>query len=194
MPRPFPPSPSPSPPSSRPAAATAALGLCLAGAVAGCGDSAGAQQRFAPACPQAAILRDAADLSRYAGGGRDLTDLVLDGRVTGLNGSCTRGDGDTVKTTMNVGIELTRGPAARSRATDVSYFVAVTEGERILEKKVFTLRAEFPANTDRLRLTGDDVELLLPTPAGKSAAAYKVLVGFQLQPAELQVNRQRGPR
>lgn len=167
--------------------------LLLPAALAGCGDSS--QARFAPACPQAGIVRDAADLSRYNGGGRDLTDLVLDGRITGVRGACSPGDAkDTTKTTMNVGMELTRGPAARTRAMEVSYFVAVVEGERILDKRVFTLRPEFPPNTDRIRLTGDDIELNLPTTAAKSAAAYRVLVGFQLQPSELAQNRQRGPR
>lgn len=168
-------------------------GLLMSGLLAGCGGDSG--PRFAPACPQAGIVRDAADISRYSGGGRDLTDLVLDGRVTNVRGSCTPGDAkDTVKTTLQVGIELTRGPAARGRATEVGYFVAVLEGERILDKRTFNLRTEFPANTDRIRLSGDEVELTLPVTAAKTAAAYKVLVGFQLQPNELALNRQRGPR
>lgn len=182
-------------PSRRGALPTAALpALLLLAPLAGCGGD-DKQPQFAPACPQAGIVRDAADLSRYGSGGRDLTDLVLDGRVTGVRGSCAPGDTkDTVKTTLQVVIELTRGPAARGRAAEAGYFVAVVDGERILDKRTFNLRAEFPANTDRIRLSGDEVELTLPVSATKTAAAYRVLVGFQLQPAELALNRQRGPR
>ncbi len=162
--------------------------------VSACGGGTSPDDSFAPPCPGAAILRDAADLNRYRGTGRDLTDLVLQGRITGLGGSCTRDGSDTVATTVSVGIELTRGPAAPGRQAELSYFVAVLDGERILDKQVFTLRAEFPGNTDKLKLIGDEVELRLPTTPTKSAASYRIQVGFQLSPLELEVNRARPAR
>ena len=161
-------------------------------ALAGCGGTS--DEKFAPACPQPSIPRDLNDLTRFRGAGRDLTDTVLDARITGLSGKCERNGTDAVLTTVSVGIELTRGPAAASRTAELAYFVAVSEGERILDKRVFNLRAEFPSNTDRLRLSGDDVELRLPVSATKTAAAYRVSVGFQLTPAEIEVNRRRGRR
>ncbi len=156
----------------------------------GCGlGSAG--PGFAPTCPRPAILRDANDLLRYRGSGRDLTDSVLEGRITNISGNCKRSGPNTVATTVSVGIELTRGPAARGRTADIAYFVAVTDGERVLDKQVYQLRAEFPENTDRLRLAGDSVDLLLPVTDKKGADAYQVTVGFQLTPVELEANRQR---
>ena len=168
--------------------------IVLPGMALGLAACASTADKFAPPCPQAGILRDAADLTRYAGPGRDLTDLALAGRITGLNGKCSRGERNVTNVTVSVGLELSRGPAARDRVAELSYFVAVAEGERILDKRVFPLRAEFPANTDKVSLGGDDVELVLPTPPEKSAAAYRVLVGFQLTPQELEQNRQRGTR
>jgi hypothetical protein len=38
------------------------------------------------------------------------------------------------------------------------------------------------------------VSLSLPLEPGKSGAAYDLLVGFQLSPEELALNRRRGPR
>jgi len=169
------------------------LGPCAALlTLAGCGS--GTEDAFAPACPGAAIVRDAADLSRYRGAGRDLTDTVVEGRITGINGNCKRDGAGTVVTTVQVGIELMRGPAAPGRRAELAYFVAVLDGDRILDKQVFPLRAEFPANADRLRLTGDDVELRLKVKPDKTAAAYRIQVGFQLTPEELERNRQRGRR
>ncbi len=159
-------------------------------ALAGCGD--GTTDAFAPACPGAAIVRDAADLTRYRGAAHDLVDTVLAGRITGINGNCKRDGADTVVTTVQVGIELTRGPAAPGREARLAYFVAVLDGDRILDKQVFPLRAEFPANADRLRLTDDGVELRLKVRLDKTAAAYRIQVGFQLTPEELEFNRQRG--
>jgi hypothetical protein len=160
--------------------------------LAGC--SGGVQEAFAPACPSAAIIRDAADLSRYRGTAHDLVDNVLSARITGINGDCKRDGTDTVVTTVRVGIDLTRGPAAPGREARVAYFVAVLDGDLILDKQVFPLRAEFPANADRLRLAGDDVELRLKVRPDKTAAAYRIQVGFQLTPEELEANRQREQR
>ena len=158
-------------------------------ALAGCSGSG--TEQFAPPCPVPSIPRDFGDLHRFRGNGRDLTDSVLEGRITGLDGSCTRDGAATTVATISVGLELTRGPAAPGRTADVPYFVAVSEGDRIIDKQVYTLHAEFPANTDRLRLAGDQVELRLPVTPQKTAAAYRVSVGFQLTPAELEVNRSR---
>ena len=91
-------------------------------------------------------------------------------------------------------MKLQRGPAAAERRANVAYFVAVLEGDRILDKQIFPLRAEFPANADRVRLTGDDVELRLPVRPDKTAAAYRIEVGFQLTPEELAFNRARSRR
>jgi len=172
-----------------PALARLALAVALPlPLLAGCGgDGAG----FPPPCPRPSILRDANDLFRYRGAGRDITDSVLEGRITGISGTCKRDGPDAVAATVSVGIELTRGPAANSRTADIAYFVAVSEGDRVLDKQVYQLRAEFPENTDRVRLSGDSVDLRLPVTDKKTAAAYQITVGFQLSPAELQVNRAR---
>ena len=169
----------------------ALMGACVP-LLAGCGG--GPEEAFAPPCPNVAIVRDAADLQRFRGAGRDLTDTVLNGRITGVSGSCKRDGTDTVVTTVQVGIQLQRGPAAPGRQARLAYFVAVLDGERILDKQVFPLAAEFPANADRLRLSGDDVELRLPVRPNKTAAAYRIQVGFQLTPVELEVNRRAAAR
>lgn len=173
----------------RPARAFAAATALLA-----MGACSSENTKFAPPCPVPSIPRDLGDIHRYRGAGRDITDSVLEGRITGLEGSCTRDGRDTTVATISVGIELARGPAATSRTADIAYFVAVSDGDTILDKRVYTLRAEFPSNTDRLRLAGDQVELRLPVTSTKTAAAYRVSIGFQLTQAEVELNRQRGPR
>jgi hypothetical protein len=175
---------------SRRVAVTLGAGLGLGFGLTGCSSS----EQFPPACPSVAILADAGDLTRYSGRGQDLTDLVLDGRITGVSGECKRGDNNVLDTTIKVSLDITRGPAAHGGAAEFAYFVAVTRNGVILDKQVYPLRAEFPTNTDRLRLSSDEVQLLLPIPKGLSGAAYTVLVGFQLDQAELDLNRRRGPR
>ena len=44
-------------------------------------------------------------------------------------------------------VELTRGPAMPGRETDVPVFVAVTEGETILDKRVYLMHVDVPVRT-----------------------------------------------
>ena len=166
------------------------LTLPLLLALSGCG-AAGPQ--FPPACPSLSLLRDAADLSRYAGGGRDLSNQVLQAKITAVPATCTWADNATqVRATLQVTFDMTRGPAAIGRQAAVPYFVAVTEGNRVLDEQDYVMAAAFPPNNDHALFSGDKVDLKLPVTAAKSAAAYQIYVGFRLSPDELSSNRQRG--
>jgi hypothetical protein len=152
---------------------------------------------FAPACPRPAILADAADITRYKPGavGQDITDMVLSGRVVGVSGECGPGDKATqLKVSVQVILELSRGPAATGTQQDVSYFIAVTEGENILDKKLYAMRATFPSNVEKVRLASDPIDLVLPVSRDKSGVVYAVTAGFQLTPEELARNRAHGVR
>jgi len=168
----------------------ALLALLAIGGLAGCDDS----EQFPPACPSLALLRDAADLTRYDSVGRDLSDLVLDGRITAVPARCERGKPGIVKATLDVSFDITRGPAAHAQRLDVPYFVAVTEGDHVLDEQDYRLAVALPPNVDRTQVSSDDIVLNLPVTRKKSAAAYQVYVGFRLTPDELAINRQRGPR
>ncbi len=159
----------------------------VAGSLAACGSSDG----FAPVCPQLALLRDGGDLTRFAGSGRDIIDLVLDAHLTAVPASCKYLDRSNTKVqaTLSVMMSLGRGPAMRGRAIDVPYFIAVTEGDRVLDRQGYGLRAEFPANADRITGRSDPVTLDFPVSRDKSAAAYQIWVSFQLTPEELAYNR-----
>ena len=160
--------------------------------LAGCG---GANlPKFPPACPVTGILRDGADSTQFRGTGTDVTDMVLDGRITGLSGKCNLDDVTHLHTVISVSMELTRGPAAQGRQGSVTYFISVSRGDTILDKKDYTVNVEFPRNSERLRLTGDQIDLTLPVNDKRSGAAYSVLVGFQLSPEQLAFNRRRGVR
>ena len=163
----------------------------LAGALAACSSSA---EQFAPACPGISFLKDGADLTRFRSGGQDVTDMVLDGKLTAVDGRCARGEKSTVAATIRVAMELTRGPAAPERTALVTFFVAVTNGERVLDEQDFGLRAGFPANIDHATFTSEELTLAIPVTKDKSAAAYHVYVGFRLTPEELAYNRRRGAR
>ncbi len=158
----------------------------------GCGPG---RNDFAPVCPTARLIPALADLTRYAGPGpaHDLTDLILQARVTAVNGKCQAGDDkSTVAATVDITISVQRGPAMKGREADVPVFLAVSEGETIRDKQVFPVHVVFPPNVDRLTMGSGDISLNLPVSAKKSGDAYRVIAGFQLSPEELEANRRAG--
>lgn len=150
------------------------------------------RDQFPPACPSVAFVTPTADLAVFRPGsdGRDLTALMLAGRMQAIQGKCESGDTKgTVQATVTVGVELTRGPAMQGNQVSVPVYVAVTEGDRILDKHIYTLGATFPSNVDRVAVSTPEVFMVLPVTQTKSAAAYSILAGFQLTPDELAANR-----
>jgi hypothetical protein len=181
---------------ARVSSAVRAAGLLPALLLAGCGYED--TSRFAPECPRVAVLADAADVTEFrpsAAGGHDLTDMVLDGRITGLSGKCARASETLLSTHVVLSMSFSRGPGAVAREVDVPYFLGVFEGDSdILDKKIFPVHVVFPPNVDRVVLDTQDVELTLPISHVKSGAVYTVRAGFQLSPEQLAFNRRRGPR
>ena len=163
--------------------------LIGAAAVAGC-ESA---DQFPPICPSLALLKDAADLQRFAGGGRDISELVVQARLTAVPATCTRADATHVRARLQVAMDLTRGPAAQGGRLEVPYFVGVTEGAQVRDEQDYQIKADFPSNIDQVQVTGDPIDLLLPITRTKTAAAYQIFVGFRLSPAELANNRAQKP-
>ena len=172
--------------------------MALMMALSGCSFFSGlmgpGKDEFAPPCPRASLVRDLADITRFrTEASRDLTEMVVQGRVLAIGGDCrlTEKRGTTVETTVTVSAEFTRGPAMRGRTATVPMFIALTEGDTVLDKQVIEFPVEFPANVDRAALQSQPVRLLLPTTRTKSPAAFNIIAGFQLTPAELATNKQR---
>ncbi len=159
---------------------------------AGCADTT----KFAPPCPVPSILGDAADITRYRDAapgksGRDVTDMVFSGKIDTIAGTCSAGPNNTLKATVAVAMTLSRGPAATGRIDGLAYFLAVSKGDVVIDKEIFPLQVDFPPNTDQVKITSQDINLVFPTPKGTTGASYSVTTGFQLTPAELAENRTR---
>jgi hypothetical protein len=159
--------------------------VLLAGLLASCGPG---RDEFPPICPSPLLPAVTGDVSTYRPGatGEHLTDLLYSGRMMGIQGQC-KVDPDNryrLDTTVKFDIEVTRGPALQGRQAHVPVYLALTEGNQILDKRVIVLGAAFPPNVDRINIATGDLEMLLPISPTKSGAAYSVLAGFQLTPEQ----------
>jgi hypothetical protein len=141
------------------------------------------------------ILADAAKLTRFRPGpGRDVTDVVLQARLTDYHGGCHYNKDDhTMTIELQVGMDLERGPAMAEGRQQLSYFIAVPtyfpfEGA----KKTLPVIVEFPKGRQLLHISDRDVEISFPVRNIKELERYEVFVGLQMDEAELNFNRQSG--
>ena len=161
-------------------------GLAL---LSGCGPED--PNSFAPECAPVGILSEGADLTTYAGPSRDISTMVTQASVVGVNGSCSNAQkGHALHTNVSVVITVLRGPAASQRDITIPYFIAVVQGSSIVSKHDLTIAAHFPANVDRLALKSDPLILELPISRRMSSDSYRLEVGLQLTPEQLAYNRQ----
>lgn len=178
----------PTSPARRRAAArlAAPVALLLAGLASGC---APAEEKFAPACPALDLVPDAGEVTRFAGPSRDASQVVLIAKITAVPAKCQSDSATEVRTTLNVVADITSGGAGSGTPVPLAYFLALTDGNKVLKEQDFPLSVTLPQNRNQLRITGDDIELLLPVTKTKSAAAYHIYVGFRLSPDDLAYNR-----
>jgi hypothetical protein len=173
---------------SRRFAATLGLLPLFATALAACSETP-EDAKFAPACPALSLLKDADNVTRFSGSGHDVTQMLMAARITAVPAKCMREDATHVRAVLSVAADVMRGPAAGRDAFNVRYFVAVTEGDRVLQEQDFAMPARFRPNVDQIKTSGEEIELLLPVTKTKSAAAYHIYIGFRLTPEELAYNR-----
>lgn len=159
-------------------------------ALAGCGPG---RNEFAPACPVAQLVPALADLTRFTGAGRDLTDLIVQARIVQVQGECSPASRDVLNANVSISISIQRGPAMPGRETDVPVFVAVSRGGEVLDKQMLPVTITFPPNVDRVTMTSKPITLALPVGDGIAGPSYHVIAGFQLTPEEVEFNR-RGTR
>jgi len=156
-------------------------------ALAACGSSG---DEAALPCPAAVTVGDAARLTRFIGGGTDLTEVDFELEIEELVYSCSYESGDAV-VDMSVVVSMigTKGPANTTGLADYSYFVAVANAQReILAREDFEVSMPFQGTLTRVRLV-EELTPRIPLNPGETGASYRVFVGIDLTPAELEYNR-----
>ena len=169
----------------------AAAVLVLGGAVAACGLMTPGKPP--PPCPPILVLKDAATLTKLRpGSGRDITDVLYSGQITDFRAECKfEKDLSEVEIRLNIAFVLTRGAANTDRKVRFEYFVAMPRFHPLPQgKKVFGKSGEFTGNRARLGAV-EEVTLTIPLQKGSKLDEYRILIGFQLTPQEIEFNRSR---
>lgn len=145
-------------------------------------------------CPVAVILADAGQMAVFRqGGAQDLSGEGYRVMLTGVSTSCdiNKKTGET-NSTLRVNFRATRAPSADGAQYAVPYFVAVTRGDQLIEKRILTVRFNFApgASTATFDKSPDDFDLHVET--GHFPYEYQLMAGFQMTPAQVEYNKKMG--
>ena len=163
--------------------ARAAGGAALIGAFAlsGCGLFSSSSSKPTEACPSAVVLRPLSNTAVFGSSPERRPDNVaFYGILSEADLKC-ESTADALQITLDVVVVGERGPAAKSDAVDLQYFVAATGPDQtILGKKPFAVHIAFADNQKRAGVT-DHIEDTIPL-GGRRASDLNVLLGFQQSP------------
>ncbi len=148
-------------------------------ALAACAD----EQKPILYCPKVAVLSQASHVTRSANGQNDLGAMIFDARVTGVAGACKTIGKHRAMLTFRIGFAATSGPAATASQAQLTYFIALTQGDTIIDKKLYPVKFDFANGATQAVATTTPIRIELPN--APRSAAQQILVGFQMSPAEM---------
>lgn len=147
-------------------------------------------------CPAVSILADAELLTKFAGGGRDLTNVAYEAEMLGVDTRCTYGREFARRygySEVEVDMEVNLGSTAVPRTYAIPYFIAVINPstQQVVAREVYSIEAEFTPNRHTVRLHDEIDQIRIPVIENADALAYEIVVGFELTPEEVDFNRSR---
>ena len=145
-------------------------------------------------CPTISGITDASVATVFRTGSTpDPSNVLYTVELTAVKGDCDIDKKEhTADASLEINLRATRAPSSAQAHYKVPYFVAVTEGARILARHVYSVDIAFePGQT--VATASDTVgSTHLHTATDKQPYDYQVLVGLQLSKAQLDYNRQSG--
>jgi hypothetical protein len=165
----------------------AALGLTLL-VLAGCNTAS------VNNCPVAVVLADASRMAVFKPGAtQDLSGEDFRVFMTGASTDCSinRKNGQT-DSSLTLQFRATRAPSTAGAHYSVPYFVAVTQGDRLIAKRILSVSFDFApgAATASFSESPDDFDIQMEK--GHKPYEYELMAGFQMTPAQVEYNKKMG--
>jgi hypothetical protein len=143
------------------------------------------------ACPTTFIAPDLDALTLLRpGGGTGPADIRFGVKLFSANSTCA-GEKVGIRTDTKMSFVVARNDPDLKQG-QFTYFVAVADAQQnILAKEDFTLQVEFGPRQNQMRIS-DEITEHLPVRDVAAAKNYSIVVGLQLTPEQLELNRKRG--
>jgi len=149
----------------------------------------------APDCPRVGLAPNADHITAFENGpGRDISNVVFEGEITGFKGECEYkgGSPDYTQVVLNLRIsfDLILGPAAKGREQRFEYFVALPEFfPRADGRTRFSATVIFPPRRNRVTFSDNPLEITIPLDENRKGPDIKVGIAFDLKREQLNYNR-----
>ncbi|RED48582.1 hypothetical protein [Aestuariispira insulae] len=140
-------------------------------------------------CPEARVLDGGANLVRYQpGGGRDITDVLLETEFIRVAGECNVDD-EMVEVGLLVVLDATKGPALESDQTTTSIIMAVTDLDRnIINRRTMDISLDFTGNRGKISYL-ERFLIDIPLKEGQKADDFVIFLSFELSREEYKFNK-----
>ena len=145
-------------------------------------------------CPVAVILADASQVTIFRPGApQDLAGEAYRVALVDISTGCSinKKTGET-DSSYRVNFRATRAPSADAAHYTVPYFVAITQGDELIEKRILQISFDFAAGDSiaTFSVSPDDFDIHVPN--GHQPFEYEIMAGFQMTPAQVDYNKKMG--
>lgn len=135
-------------------------------------------------CPNPAVLEQAQTLTLFLPNRQDVAARISTAQITGISGSCLlQKKKQTVLMTINTAFQADNGPANNNAPLALPWFVAITEGDKIVEKTDYVQAVKFDGNQSSVSAAAKPVKIELPNVP--LSTSLEILIGFEETPAQL---------
>lgn len=138
-------------------------------------------------CPQVAVLQQAQTVTLFLPGkSGDIASQLSTAQISGVSGACTyekKNKQHVLQVQFTSNFLANNGPANQSKPITLPWFVAITKGSEIIDKKQYSITLNFNGNMSTAAATSKPVKVEFPpTP---DSGNLEILVGFELTPDQL---------
>lgn len=145
-------------------------------------------------CPVAVILADASQETIFRPGApQDLADEAYRVYLVGISTDCSinKKTGET-DSSYRLNFRATRAPSADAAHYTVPYFVAITQGDRLIEKRILQVSVDFAPGNSVVTFSESPDDFDIHVENGHQPFEYEIMAGFQMTPAQVEYNKKMG--
>jgi hypothetical protein len=145
-------------------------------------------------CPAAVILADAGQMTVFRpGASQDLAGEAYRVAMVGTSSDCTinKKTGET-GSSLRLSFRATRAPSADAAHYTVPYFVAVTQGDQLIEKRILQVSFDFARGASLATFSESPDDFDIHVENGHQPYEYELMAGFQMTPAQVDYNKKMG--
>lgn len=145
-------------------------------------------------CPTAVILADTSEMTVFRpGASQDLAGEAFRVFLVGTSTDCSinKKTGET-NSSLRLDFRATRAPSADAAHYTVPYFVAVTQADRLIEKRILQVSFDFAPGAAVATFSESPDDFDLHVENGHQPYEYELMAGFQMTPAQVDYNKKMG--